>query len=89
MSIVLHIERLVLDQALLGVERASAVRTEIERELSLRLRQPGAVDALRGMGAVAALPAGTLPAALARERLGSRVATAVQGSLGVSRELRR
>ena len=89
MSIVLHIERLVLDQALLGNERASAVRTEIERELSLRLRQPGAVDALRGMGAVAALPAGTLPAALARERLGSRVATAVQGSLGVSRELRR
>ena len=89
MSIVLHIERLVLDQALLGDERASAVRTEIERELSLRLRQPGAVDALRGVGAVAALPAGTLPTALARERLGSRVATAVQGSLGVSRELRR
>ena len=89
MSIVLHIEWLVLDQALLGDERASAVRTEIERELSLRLRQPGAVDALRGMGAVAALPTGTLPAVLARERLGSRVATAVQGSLGVSRELRR
>jgi hypothetical protein len=90
MSIVLHIERLVVDQRLLGEERASAIRVEIERELSWRLRQPGAVDALRGMDTVAALPAGALPpAAYPREPLGSRVATAVQSSLGFGREPRR
>jgi hypothetical protein len=81
MSIVLHIERLLLDQALLGNERASAVRMAIERELSLHLRLPGAVDALRGIGTVAALPAGALPVVTARGKLGSRIASAVHGSL--------
>jgi hypothetical protein len=81
MSILLHIERLVLDQALLGDERAGAVRMAIEQELSQRLAQPGALAALRGLGAVAAVPAASLPPASTRERLGSRVASAVHGSL--------
>ncbi|HEY9132671.1 MAG TPA: hypothetical protein VIM98_13010 [Dyella sp.] len=85
MSIELHIERLVLDEALLGGERAVAVRQAIERELSLRLTRPGVCDALRGIGRTTALPAVTLPAAdHAGERLASRVARAVQQGLGVS-----
>ncbi len=59
MSIVLHIERLVLDEALLGGEHAGSVRDALERELAQRLAQPDAVDTLRDLGAVAALPPAT------------------------------
>jgi hypothetical protein len=81
MSIVLHIERLVLDQALLGDGRASEVRMAIEQELSQRLTQPGALAALGGLGAIAAAPVASLPPASPREKLGSRIASAVHGSL--------
>lgn len=85
MSIELHIERLVLDEALLGDERGEAVRAAIEYELTRRLVQPWAVDALRGIGAVNALPAVTLPAGRSsRDRLGQRIAAAVQRMLGAS-----
>ena len=84
MSIELHIERLVIDEAALGGERAAGVRAAIERELTRRLAQPGAVDALRGLGAVATLPPATLPTAgHPHERLGVRIATAVQHRLGI------
>ncbi|MFC5437152.1 hypothetical protein ACFPME_11330 [Rhodanobacter umsongensis] len=84
MSIELHIERLVIDEAALGGERAADVRAAIERELARRLAQPGAVDALRGLGAVATLPPATLPTAgHPHERLGVRIATAVQHGLGI------
>ncbi|KAA0068668.1 hypothetical protein [Rhodanobacter sp. T12-5] len=85
MSIVLHIERLVLDEALLGGERNGSVRDALKRELTQRLAQPGAVDALRRLGAVAALPPTTLPLAThPQQTLGSRIATAVQQGLGVA-----
>lgn len=85
MSIELHIERLVIDEAALGGERSAGVRAAIERELARRLAQPGAVDALRGLGAVATLPAATLPTASdPHERLGPRIATAVQHGLGIT-----
>jgi hypothetical protein len=80
MSIELHIERLVIDEALLGGERASSVREAIERELTLRLAQPGVVDTLRGFGAVALLP----PASHPHTRLGPRIAAAVQQGLGIA-----
>jgi hypothetical protein len=84
MSIVLHIARLVLDEALLSGERAGSVRDALERELTQRLAQPGAVDTLRNLGAVAALPPTTLPAAMhPRQTLSPRIATAVQQALGV------
>ena len=84
MSILLHIERLVLDEALLGGERASSVRHALERELTKLLAQPGAIDTLRGLGAMAALPAAMLPAAMHPQQvLGPRIATAVQQSLGI------
>lgn len=84
MSIELHIERLVIDEAALGGERAAGVRAAIERELARRLAQPGAVDALRGLGAVVTLPPATLPTAgHPHERLGVRIATAVQHGLGI------
>ncbi|MGS1121462.1 hypothetical protein [Rhodanobacter sp. UC4436_H3] len=85
MNIELHIERLVLDEALLGGERAGNVRAALEGELARLLTRPGAVDALRGLGAVATLPAATLPAAShPHERLGVRIATAVQHGLGIT-----
>lgn len=84
MSIVLHIERLVIDEALLGGERAGDVRAAIERELAQRLSHPDAVNSLRGLGMLNALPPATLPAAThPRERLGTRIAAAVQGGLGL------
>lgn len=84
MSIVLHIERLVLDETLLGDERSGAVRAAIEHELTRRLAQPGAIDALRGIGAVTALPSVALPAGRStHNRLGQRIAAAVQRGLGV------
>ncbi|MEP6897875.1 MAG: hypothetical protein ABI870_05040 [Rhodanobacter sp.] len=84
MSIVLHIERLVIDEALLGGERADRVQATIERELTRRLMHAGAVESLRGLGAVAVLSAlPLLPAAHRGEPLGARIAAAVQGSLGL------
>ena len=89
MSIVLHIERLVLDESLLGKERPVAVRMAIERELRQQLARPGATVRLRDIGTVAELPATALPAAdHARERLGPRIATAVSNSLGVATHTR-
>lgn len=90
MSIVLHIERLVLDEALLNGERAGAVRTAIERELAQRLAQPGAIGALRSIGTVETLPSATLPApAHPRERLGTRIATAMHQGLSIGHGGRR
>ena len=85
MSIELHIERLVLDDALLGGERAGSVRAALEGELGRLLAQPGAVDTLRGLGAMATLPPAILPpASHPHDRLGMRIATAVQRGLGIS-----
>ncbi|HZX72676.1 MAG TPA: hypothetical protein VFE77_17920 [Rhodanobacter sp.] len=84
MSIVLHIERLVIDEALLGGERAGSVRDALERELTQRLAQPGAVATLRSLGVVAALPPTTLSAVMhPRQTLGPRIAMAVQQGLGI------
>ncbi|MFC5526871.1 hypothetical protein ACFPPA_14110 [Rhodanobacter ginsengisoli] len=84
MRIELHIERLVLDDALLGGERATAVRSAIELELAERLAGPEVESALRGIGSVASLPPAVLPQARhPKERLGPRIATAVGQALGV------
>lgn len=84
MSIELHIERLVIDETALGGERAGSVRTALEAELGRLLAQPGVVDALRSLGAAAALPPVMLPSAgHPHERLGPRIATAVQRGLGI------
>ena len=85
MSIVLHIERLVIDEAVLGGERLGSVRATIERELAQRLAQPGSADTLRSLGAIAALPPATLPPAGPEHgRLGMRLATALQHGLGIT-----
>ena len=82
MSIELHIERLVLDEALLGGEPAGRVRAALERELTKTLAQPGVADRLRGVGAVAALPPTSLPPATpARPTLAPRIAAAMQQGL--------
>jgi len=84
-SIELHIERLVIDEAALGGERGGSVRTALEAELGRLLAQPGAAAALRSLGAAAALPPATLPpAGHPHERLGPRIATAVQHGLGIT-----
>jgi hypothetical protein len=83
MRIELQVERLVLDEALLGGERAMDVRQAIEQELARLLTSPGAFDTLRAIGSVASLPATTLPPAIhPHTRLGARIATAVQRGLG-------
>lgn len=84
MSIELHIERLVIDEALMQGTRSATVRAAIESEMMRYLAQPGALDALRGIGAVAALPATEFPASTGPQNgLGERVAAAVQQRLGV------
>lgn len=83
MRIEMHIERLVLDQALLGGERAAAVRSAIELELAQRLAGPEVDIALRSIGSVASLPSASLPLARHSEKqLGPRIATAVVQALG-------
>jgi len=83
-SIVLHIERLVIDEALLGGERAAAVPAAIERELGRLLVAPGAAVALRGIGSIASLPPASLPLCRhPKDQLGTRIATAVNQALGV------
>jgi hypothetical protein len=84
MSIVLHIERLVIDEALMQGKRPAALQATIENELARQLAQPGAVDVLRGIGAVTALPLTELPASTRpQDGLGERVAAAVQQRLGI------
>jgi len=84
-SIVLHIDRLVIDEAVLGGERAASVLATIERELAQKLAQPGSADTLRSLGAIAALPPATLPpAGHMHDRLGTRIATALQHGLGIT-----
>jgi len=84
MSIHLHIERLVIDESLLGTERAGTVRAAIERDLARHLAHPGALETLKSIGAIDALPAVSLPLAdRPRDRLGPRIATAVQDGLGL------
>lgn len=84
MSIALHIERLVIDEALLDGERAAGVRAALERELAARLVAPGAADVLRKLGVRDALPPQPLlHARHPRERLGERIAAAVEEGLGI------
>ncbi|MEO7052020.1 MAG: hypothetical protein ABI128_10180 [Rhodanobacter sp.] len=85
MRIELHIERLVIDEALLGGERSSAVCVAIEQQLGRAMTAPGTFAALRDIGSVANLPPAMLaPASHPNDRLGSRIAIAVQRGLGVS-----
>jgi hypothetical protein len=84
MSIVLHIERLVLDEAVLGGERPDKVRAELERELQRQLSAPGVAHALPGIGSVVSLPACGLPdVKRGHGGLGGRIAAAVGQGLGV------
>lgn len=85
MSIVLHIERLVIDEALLRGERPAAVGIAMTRELQRLLVHPTALDMLAGVGAVASLSPGTLPpSAAAADPLGPRLARAVHQVLGAA-----
>ncbi len=84
MSIELHIERLVIDAALLRGERADRMRATIERELAQGLGGAGVVERLRGLGMLDALPTTPLlPATHPAEQLGTRIAAAVQQGLGL------
>lgn len=84
MSIVLHIERLVIDESLLGAERVGAIGAAIELEMSRKLAGPGALATLRGLASTACLPPSALPVAgRPNERLGPRIARATLHGLGV------
>lgn len=84
MKIELHIERLVLDEMLLGRERVAVVRSGIELELAQQLAGQDADLALRRIGSIASLPSASLPPGRhPRDQLGPRIATAVSQALGV------
>ena len=83
MSIELHIERLVLDETLLGGERAALLGDAISRELARRLAHPAAPHALLDLGHSASLRAIAAPPLRPGDHLGARVARAVQQSLGL------
>ncbi len=86
MKIDLRIDRLVLDAALLDGGRADAVAAAIESELARRLALPGAADALRGIGAVDALPALALATSTDAQRwnLGADIARSLGDGLGLA-----
>ncbi|MCP1375232.1 hypothetical protein [Dyella lutea] len=90
MRIELRIERLALDQPLLGGELAADVRAALERELGRILGGPGATDALRRIGCVDAITAPSISdGGRAQGGLGTRIAGAVGQGLGIgSREIR-
>ena len=84
MRIELRIDRLLVDESLLGKESPGGVRLSLERELTRLLSSPGAAEALQRIGAVDALRPGDLPAARwQRDGLGTRVATVVGRGLGL------
>jgi len=84
MSIVLHIERLVVDESLLAGGRAENLRGIFERALAGRLASPHAMEHLSSMGAAPSLPSVDLPEGSPPSRhLGARVADAVGDGLGV------
>lgn len=86
MKIALHVDRLVLDGALLDGERAGDVQAALERELARQLARFRNVDTLRRIGAVERLPVLALPAADRQHRsLGQRIAAAVGSALGPPR----
>jgi hypothetical protein len=79
MRIELHIERLVLDEALMGGERAAMVSDAITWELARRLAHPDAAQALLGLDNVASQrPIALPPPRHPGDRLGPRIAHAVQ-----------
>ena len=81
MSIVLHIERLVIDAGVLGSERPAGLRAAIEQEIARQFALPGAVAALRHIGAVDALAGG--PWVSATAPLGTRIGQSVATGLGI------
>jgi hypothetical protein len=84
MSIVLHIERVVIDEAVLKGESPARLHAALERELRQQLSSPGAIDALRAMGSVASLsPRGAPAGHRAHEGPGARIAAAVGQGLDI------
>jgi len=84
MRIELRIDRVVVDESVLGGERVAGVRLSLERELARLLTAPGAGNALHKIGAVDALSPAHLPAARSdREGLGTRLAAAIGQGVGL------
>lgn len=87
MKIDLRIDRLVLDAALLEGGRADAVAAAIESELARLLTMPDAAGALRGIGAIDALPALTLatpPTDARAPNLGTQIARSLSDGLALA-----
>lgn len=83
MKVELHIDRLVVDDAVLGRGSRRAVLEELQRELAARLAAPGAAAGIAGLGAIEVLPPAhprTPPASGGSP--GMRIAVAVAEGLG-------
>lgn len=84
MRVDVHIERLVLDESLLGGERPVQVGAALERALRRMLGGPGGTVALRRIGRVNAIPPLSLPDGSRTPReLGARIASAVGRGIGI------
>jgi len=81
MSIHVHIDRLVLDPALLGGLSPRRAQRAIEQALGAQLAVPGVAAALSSLGHLDTLPSHALPDGPAP--LGARVGTALSHALGV------
>jgi hypothetical protein len=82
--IVLHIERVVVDSAVMGNERPAHVRAALEGELSRLLAAPGAANALCAIGATDSIaPIPLSWPARGDACLGARVGTRIATSLGL------
>jgi hypothetical protein len=83
MSLRVHIERLVVDEAVLGQLRPSALRTAVEDALRRELAKAGAPERLARLGRIDALaPAALAPARHGGDGLAARLAATVGASLG-------
>jgi len=85
MKIELRIDRLIVDEALLGDERRHALLRNVQRELQARLAAGDAAPALARSGAIDAPAPATPAASAARASLAARIADAVATRLGLQR----
>ncbi|WNL45681.1 hypothetical protein RKE25_20070 [Dyella sp. BiH032] len=84
MNLRVHIDRLVVDEALLGHMRPAALRTAVEDALRRELARSGTPERLAKLGHLDAVaPAKLTPARHPGEGLATRLAATVGASLGI------
>ena len=83
MNITLHIERLIIDQALLGTGRRDALHAAVEAELTRLLTEGNLPAAWRNGGTVPSLPGGAIQVGQRDNtaHLGAQIGQSVYGAI--------